>query len=555
MASSTHGVVQKRTASLVVITPSGTRTRVALERLPFSIGRHPDSNLVLRDSRASRNHARITLDDGQYFIEDLKSSHGIFVNGARALRHSLQNGDQIEFGVPDSYSLIFTQGEGEIQKILEQFSTPQLVPGGAGNLAKLRSLVEVARALQNSLSTDEVLAAVLDAALAFTGFERGFLLLNRKDGLAIGVARDRTGNPLSQSDLQVPVDAIQRALQERRELLSMNFDPQDEGLGLDSAEEPRTVVCVPLVNVRTGSTDETRVITAASDTLGLIYLDSRQTAVDLSSGNRELLQTLALEASTIIENARLLDEERVKRRMEEELNIAREIQTSLLPEKLPSEGWFRVAGSSLASRQVGGDYFDVKQIGETCWSAEVTDVSGKGVSSALLAALLQGAFLHTSESALDIAQMMARVNRFLNERTEGEKYATVFYCTLDHTGVLNWVNAGHSRPFLVQQDGEITMLETTGMPLGLLEMATYTVQQQQLAPGDKIVAYSDGLSEAQNTEGKFFESARMRDIVRAHARSSCVELHNALMQEVALFIQGAEQSDDMTAVVIEYRPS
>jgi serine phosphatase RsbU (regulator of sigma subunit) len=338
----------------------------------------------------------------------------------------------------------------------------------------------------------------------------------------------------------------------------MTFDPQSEGFLPNSSAaglELRSVVCVPLVHVRTGSSEETCMITSKSDTIGLIYLDSRQTAVDLSSGNRELLQTLALEASTILENARLLEEERVKQRMEEELNIAREIQMSLQPKRLPTDGWFRVAGSSLPSHQVGGDYFDVRQIHPGCWSTVVTDVSGKGVSSALLAALLQGAFLLAAEGSIAIERMMARVNQFLNERTEGEKYATVFYCTLTQNGQLSWANAGHCTPFLVRQNGEIQVLKTTGMPLGMLDIATYEVEHLQLESGDKIVAYSDGLSEAEDVDGKFFEVARMKDIIRAHASASCSDLHQALMREVENYTEGAVQNDDITAVVIEFRPS
>jgi len=139
----------------------------------------------------------------------------------------------------------------------------------------------------------------------------------------------------------------------------MTFDP----LGADGFRpemsvadlELRSVVCVPLIQVRTGSMQDT-VATSLNNTVGVLYMDSRETAADLSSGNREILQTLALEASTILENARLLEEERAKQHMEEELNIARTIQTGLLPSELPTEGWFRAVGSSIASRQVGGDY-------------------------------------------------------------------------------------------------------------------------------------------------------------------------------------------------------
>ena len=189
------GAIMARPATLVVVNPSGNRNRMPISPLPFTIGRQGDNHLVLRDNRASRNHARIVADKGEYYVEDLKSSHGVFVNGTRVTRQKLYAADRIEFGFPDSYSLIFTFDDDEIQKLLDQFSAPKTASTGAGNLAKLRALVEVARALQNSLSTDDVLAAVVDAALAITGFERGFLLLN-DDGVLRGPACPR---PVRQS--------------------------------------------------------------------------------------------------------------------------------------------------------------------------------------------------------------------------------------------------------------------------------------------------------------------------------------------------------------------
>ncbi len=180
----------------------------------------------------------------------------------------------------------------------------------------------------------------------------------------------------------------------------MPFDPlAEQGVRPEmsvAALELRSVVCVPLVHIRSGTSEETRISGQRRGTVGLLYMDSRQAPADLSAGNRELLQTLAIEASTILENARLIEEERVKLRMEDELKIARDIQQGLLPAALPSIGWFRAAGSSLPSTQVGGDYFDVRQISPDLWAAVVADVSGKGVSSALLASLLQGSFLMAS---------------------------------------------------------------------------------------------------------------------------------------------------------------
>jgi serine phosphatase RsbU (regulator of sigma subunit) len=284
-------------------------------------------------------------------------------------------------------------------------------------------------------------------------------------------------------------------------------------------------------------------------------MDSRQAPADLSAGNRELLQTLAIEASTILENARLMEEERAKLRIEDELNIARQIQQGLLPSALPAAGWFRAAGSSLPSTQVGGDYFDVRQVSANLWAAVVADVSGKGVSSALLASLLQGTFLMAAADASQIEGMMHCLNTFLLERTRGEKYATIFYCTLDSTGLLSYSNAGHPAPFLVSLDGRLRKLHTSGMPVGMLEGAQFQMLQTQLAPGDKVVIYSDGLTEGENAEGEFFETERLRVCLRDHAQLDAAGLHMALLHTIDQFTEGGVIRDDVTALVLEYTPA
>ena len=161
-------------------------------------------------------------------------------------------------------------------------------------------------------------------------------------------------------------------------------------------------------------------------------------------------QTLAIEASTVLENARLLQEEQAKHAMEEELRLARTIQQSLLPRSLPAAGWLRASGSSLASHEVGGDYYDVTRLSAHCWSAVVADVSGKGVSSALLASLLQGALITATEHPDAMGHRMERLNRFLLDRTGGEKYATVFYSLLHEDGRMYYVNAAHCPPLVVR---------------------------------------------------------------------------------------------------------
>lgn len=546
-------------ASLVVVDPGGNRVRVPLEPLPFQIGRQPESDLIIRDSRASRTHARIVSEEGRFFIEDCNSRHGTFVNSSRISRRQLENGDRIEFGVPDSYQLLFALDGAELKELLDQMGAaerPSAAPHGVGgNLAKLRAILDLARTLQSSFSVDDVLAQVVDAALAIAGAERGFLMLRKGDSLETRVARNRSGRTLNEAELRVPRHVLHRALQQRRELLSMNFDPL---AGSDTAPdrsvanlELRSVICIPLVRIRAGQGDATSMITAGNETVGVLYMDSKLSPADLAGGNRELLQTLAIEASTVLENARLLEEERGKRLMEEELNLARTIQQSLLPRALPTDGWLRASGSSVASREVGGDYFDAHPVNEHCWSAVVADVSGKGVSSALLASLLQGALMAASDHSSALALRVRRLNRFLLERTGGEKYATVFQSLLHRDGTLSYINAAHCPPVLIRADGGLSELETTGMPVGLVESAEFALGEERLAPGDKLLVYSDGVTEAQNEAGEFFGKKRLRDVLASHAGQGAAGLHDAVQEAVAKFTAGAPQSDDVTVLVLE----
>ena len=544
----------------MVVDPSGHRARARIDPVPFRIGRAPESDLIIRDTRASRTHARILVEHGEYVIEDCGSRHGTFVNGKQITRHVLRNSDRIELGVPDSYQLVFALDGAELKRLVDQMSAPETVTSShavGGNLGKLRAILDLARTVQSSFSVDDVLASVVDTALTITGAERGFLMLRNASGLDTRIARHKRGHDLRDSDLRVPREVLHRALQHRRELLSMNFDP----LGSDAtrpensiaALELRSVICVPLIRIRTGQSDATNVLAAGSETVGVLYMDSRLTAADLTGGNRELLQTLAIEASTVLENARLLVEEQGKRLMEEELQLARTIQQSLLPRQLPSEGWMRAAASSVASRQVGGDYYDVTAVDPRCWCIVVTDVSGKGVASALLASLLQGALITTTGVPEALLRRVVRLNQFLLDRTGGEKYATLFYSLLHDDGTFSYVNAAQCPPIVIRGGGERIELEATGMPVGLMEGAEFTVESLQLAPGDRVVIYSDGVTEAENQKQEFFGKKRLGEILNAHAGESCNAIHDAIQEGVAAFTEGAPQSDDITVVVLEYR--
>ena len=500
--------------------------------LPLTIGRQPDNVLVLRDSRVSRYHARIVFEHGHYFIEDLDSSHGTFLNGEKIHRASLVAGATIEFGVSDSYRLVFVFDSG--------IKEPVIISEGAANLAKLRSLLEVARSMAHSLAAGEVLAAIVESALSITHCERGYLLLCVGDDLHLEVGKHRDGHLLSVESIGWNTRELRSRLDKRRDLLSFTVAGY--------------VAAVPLIRIRSGDVGATHAISAAKDTVGLLYLvEDSGAAADLSSGNRELLETLALEASSVLENARLLEQERAKQRLDEELSIARKIQADLLPAKLPQDGWFRAAGWAIPSLAVGGDYYDVAHHPNgDVWSVVMADVSGKGVSAALLAALLQGAFLQSSGQGGSIEAWFTRLNLFLLERTGGEKYATLCYAAIHPDGAVEWVNAGHCSPMLARVNGEVEMLPPSGMPVGMLEEAAYGVRLGKLAPGEKVLLYTDGFSEARNAEGEFYETRRLRQFLEANYQHPAMEIGRRLREEILAFIGGAPQQDDITVLIVEY---
>ncbi len=529
-------------ASLDVVHSSGERTRIPISPLPFRIGRGPDNHLIIRDNRASRSHAAITSTENGLAIEDLDSLHGTWVNGRRIEQATtLQPGDSVHFGFEESYYLLFSDGDDRINRLLTRLSAVNSQPGGAaGQFARLRAVLDVARTLQTSLANNEVLGAVLETALTLTGAERAFLILRSGDDLEVRLGRDASGRPLPPGSLSLPAEVTSRSLNERRDLLSMS---------LNSATHD--VICVPLVSLGSINAQETVSISPKTGTLGLIYLESHKQTV-VPELNLELLHTLALEASTVLENANVLERERQKMLLDQELELARKIQHNLLPRRFPADGWFCAVGSSLPSSEVTGDYFDLHQIDDDNWAAVVADVSGKGISSAILASLLQGAFLLGSDLAVSLDEVVTKINGFLFDRAQREKYATLFYVTIHSSGMMEWVNAGHCAPVLVSASGKTNQLQTTGMPLGLWRDAHYSIERLQLAPGDKLIAYSDGITEAENEDGELFEP-RFNKLLKSFAPLNAQQSHDRLIAEILDFYSGSKQRDDITALVLEYR--
>jgi serine phosphatase RsbU (regulator of sigma subunit) len=542
---------------IVVIDPTGTHREVPLTTLPFRIGRQAGNELVLRDSRISRQQAQIVSENGAFVLEDMGSRHGTFVNDEKVVRRELKTRDTIDFGMADSYRLIF-QGEGAtVEDLVERVEAPVPAEAGSRELYHLGVLLEVARTLGTGLALEDFLTAVVDAAIQVTRTERGVLLLANPAGeLNMVVARNAQRSTLRPDQLQVSQSVVKRVASTRRELIVSDTGAETAEMSAGESVarlELHTVVAIPVAKLPVIETLDATISSRQSELLGVLYLDSHAPSSAFSDLDRQVLRTLAREAATVVENARLFAAARAKARLDHEIEIASGIQKQLLPKTLPDLPDVSVAGSTLSCHSVGGDCFDVIELSGGRHGFFVGDVSGKGISAALLATLLQGVFFTTATMDISLPSVFSRVNQYLCERSGDDRYATVFYGILDRTGHFDYVNAGHVPPLLRRRDGTLEALGSGNFPVGMFIEAEYQSARVNLGPGDYLVIYSDGVSEAVNPRNEMFEEERLRKIMEEFTGQDVRELCDAIRQGMRVFTEGAPQSDDITMLAIQYK--
>ena len=545
---------------LVVIDPNGSRRDVPIATFPFRIGRQAGNELTLRDSRVSRQQAQITDVGGTMVLEDMGSSHGTFVNGEKILRHELKISDQIDFGVPDSYRVVYVGEGATIDELVERIQAPAPSQSGARELHHLSVLLDVARSLSSGLSLEDILATVVDAAIAVTRTERGVLLLSNAAGkLETAVARNSQRGTLRPEDMQVSQGVLKRVASSRRELIVGDTvaDAADAGR-INQGEsitrlDLHTVVAIPIDKKPVIEAVDVTVAARQSELLGILYLDSRAPSSTFSALDREVVRTLAHEAATLIENARLFANARLKARLDHDIEIASKLQQGLLPKALPNLPDVAVAGSTLACYSVGGDCFDVIELDGGRHGFFVGDISGKGIPAALLATLLQGIFFTTASMDIALTGVFSRVNRYLCERAGGDRYATVFYGVLDKKGSFEYVNAGHVPPLIRRASGAIERLDLASFPVGMFPEAEYESAAVKLEKGDYLVIYTDGVSEAVNVQTEMFEEERLRHMLENFKGQTVEELAETIREGVKTFTEGAAQSDDITILVVQYK--
>jgi sigma-B regulation protein RsbU (phosphoserine phosphatase) len=279
-------------------------------------------------------------------------------------------------------------------------------------------------------------------------------------------------------------------------------------------------------------------------------MDSRRPTA-FSKIERQILDTLAAESAMVIENARLVVLERERERLEREIGIARDIQQALLPREFHQYTYAEVVGSNQSCLEVGGDYFDLFDLGANRIAFVLADVSGKGLGAALMTTMLQGA-LSATTFGQHPGETFSHINRFLCDHAQVERYATMFFGTLDADGRLEYINAGHPSPLLLHNETVENPYPAAACPVGLIPDVIFASTVVMLEPGDTLVLFSDGVSEAMDPDEVEFGIDRLKQSVTGHTTAPVGELQSTILSSVKQFARGARQGDDVTLLLLRY---
>ena len=289
-------------------------------------------------------------------------------------------------------------------------------------------------------------------------------------------------------------------------------------------------------------------------TKGLIFLSKRINNLDYSESDIEFIYSVGSLAIISLENKRLFKEELEKQKMEEELELAKDIQRNLLPGSFPEFNNIDIAAVNISSKQVGGDYYDVISVDNNKYVVAIADVSGKGVPAALLMANIQ-AFLKTiCRQQIGISEATGLINDLLCENITDGKFITFFWTIVDDENkIIKYVNAGHNPPLLIR-DGEIKKLELGGMILGVMKTDyAYKSEEIKLQPGDTLIMFTDGITEAMDKARNEYSDERLEQLAVKLYKKSAQEILDAIRDDVESFTKGATQSDDITLLVLKAR--
>lgn len=406
---------------------------------------------------------------------------------------------------------------------------------------RLRLLVHMTQAFNSSLDLDEVLNRVMDEVIVAMHAERGFVVLTDDSGkIDIHCARGLDQQTIEDPQFQISRSVIERVIREGKPVLTSDAQ-NDERFNIRESImflKLRAILGVPL--------------THKDKVTGAIYVDNRLQAGIFTREDIEMLEAIASSAAIAIENARLYQVAVEKGRMEREMQMARKVQSGLLPQSIPQiEGW-EFATLWKPARQVGGDYYDFIPVRGGKTGLVIADVTDKGLGAALFMASTRSVLRASVPMAASPAEGIRSANALISDESRDVLFVTLLYAQIDPAeGTFTYVNAGHNPPLLFHQKdgpGSLSLLEVSGMALGVDEEASYEQYEVQLQPGDFVLLYTDGVTDAQGADGVEYGLERLKRVVMENSSTSPDQLLSAIQAEIENFTGGAAPFDDLTMI-------
>ena len=542
------------TPAELTIEVDGVRSSLLLEADCYRLGRAASNQLCFPGiAGLSREHLAIERHGTRWVVRDLGSTHGSRVNGEPLSEpRTLSLGDRItasrvalvyrEPATPHAGDVLFIDDSADTGDTATMSESLQglIARENEESGAHLQALIAAGSELATHLPLDKLFDLILDLSVEAVGAARGALMTLEKDELRV---RSTKGQ-----GLRISSHVRDLVMREKRSVLVRDA-LADSAFALHASivqGQIRSMMAVPLQT-------KDRVI-------GLLYLDSSGIVKEFTRQDLSLLTVMASMAAVRIENARLAEVEQAERLRAREMEHAAMIQRSMLPSRFPpfpGSTDFDLHASMVPAREVGGDLFDFFLLDPEHLAFVVGDVSGKGVPAALFMAIARTVLRATADRHASAGACLTYLNQSLADHKAPGMFATLFYGILNtRTGVLEYANAGHNPPYLLSPGGALRALkDLSGPMLGVFDGLQYLTQSTTVQPGEGLLVYTDGVTEARDSTGDFFDAARLEAYLAARASQAAEELVSGLHAEVQRFQAGLPMTDDVTVLALRRIPS
>jgi sigma-B regulation protein RsbU (phosphoserine phosphatase) len=533
-------------AELVITTALGRSRTHQLGDQPVVLGRDPGCDIPLDDLGASRRHATVGPEDGGYVIKDLGSKNGTFVNDQPVPSARLRHGDAILIG---SATVMFKDGGDDAQpsSVVVADEKPATQPTTyAGPLReselsqrRLEILYDLTDRLTRLRDRDELLGDAMDVCFEMLRFERGAIAVRQAAGNLVDwpVVRNLRG---SEGELTVSRTILSSALTHgERVIVNDTADgPIDPTVSI-VRNNIRSAMCVPLLS--------------GDRNLGVVYGDRVSSGTTYTKEDIDFLAGIARLITTGLINAQLLDEQKLKLQLENEMGMARQIQTGLFPKALPERSDLRVAALNMPGYHVSGDYYDFIELSGERLAFVVADVTGEGVAASLLMANLQAAVRMTLPTDRPLAALMTDWNTLIEANTDASRFITCLVGIVDpHARMLELGVAGHHPPHIVRTHQPVETLEVEpDYPFGVMDNIEYKTQKFPLGDAPcTLVSYTDGVIEAANVGEDLYGTERTLEVLGQADTLEPQKLIDKLHRDVSHFTGSAPQGDDITITAV-----